>query len=168
MMNRVNLQHFSQRNQQTATNVSFFRQLRVYPASFAFREDIEKGDKILLPSSALQELFPLLNSKTKDPMIFCLKNGAKITYCGVLQFVAEEGLCYIPNWMFNLLKFPQPGAQGTIALVNDMKKKFGNIRHMIKLQPHQTKFIDMENPKAILEYQLRNFTCLHEGDTISI
>lgn len=26
----------------------------------------------------------------------------------------------------------------------------------------------MENPKAILEYQLRNFTCLHEGDTISI
>lgn len=26
----------------------------------------------------------------------------------------------------------------------------------------------MENPKAILEYQLRNFTCLHEGDTITI
>jgi len=26
----------------------------------------------------------------------------------------------------------------------------------------------MENPKAILENQLRNFTCLHEGDTISI
>ena len=39
---------------------------------------------------------------------------------------------------------------------------------MIKLQPHQTKFIQIENPKAILEYQLRNFTCLHEGDTISI
>jgi ubiquitin fusion degradation protein 1 len=49
-----------------------------------------------------------------------------------------------------------------------MKKKYGHVRHMIKLQPHQTKFIDMENPKAILEYQLRNFTCLHEGDTISI
>ena len=67
-----------------------------------------------------------------------------------------------------MLSFPEPGAYATIALVQDMKKKNGNDRHMIKLQPHQTKFIQMENPKAILEYQLRNFTCLHEGDTISI
>lgn len=101
-------------------------------------------------------------------MIFCLKNGSKMTYCGVLQFVAEEGLCYIPNWMFKMLKFPEPGSPATVALVTDMKKKYGHVRHMIKLQPHQTKFIDMENPKAILQYQLRNFTCLHEGDTISI
>lgn len=50
----------------------------------------------------------------------------------------------------------------------DLKKKFGNVRHMIKLQPHQTKFIDLNNPRAVLEYQLRNFTCLHEEDTITI
>lgn len=101
-------------------------------------------------------------------MIFCLKNGAKMTYCGVLEFVAEEGLCYIPNWMFKMLKFPEPGSPATVALVPDMKRKYGSQRHMIKLQPHQTKFIDLENPKAVLEYQLRNFTCLHEGDTITI
>jgi hypothetical protein len=64
--------------------ISFFRELRVYPASFAFREDIEKGDKILLPASALNELYPLLHSKNKDPLVFCLKNGSKMTYCGVL------------------------------------------------------------------------------------
>lgn len=60
--------------------------LRVYPASFAFREDIEKGDKILLPSSALNELYPLLSSKNKDPMTFCIKNAVnvRLTYCGVL------------------------------------------------------------------------------------
>ncbi len=58
--------------------------LRVYPASYAFREDIEKGDKILLPASALNELYPLMNSKNRDPMIFCIKNGGRITYCGVL------------------------------------------------------------------------------------
>ena len=142
--------------------------MRAYPASFAFREDIEKGDKILLPSSALNELYPLISSKNKDPMIFCLKNGSKMTYCGVLEFVAEEGLCYVPNWMFKMLKFLEPGSPCTVALVTDLKKKFGHVRHMVKLQPHQTKFIDMENPRAILEYQLRNFTCLHEGDTISI
>lgn len=49
-----------------------------------------------------------------------------------------------------MLKFVEPGSPATIALVPDLKKKYGNIRHMIKLQPHQTKFIDMENPKAIL------------------
>lgn len=122
----------------------------------------------MLPSSALNELYPLLNSRNKDPLIFCLKNGNRMTYCGVLEFVAEEGLCYIPNWMFKMLKFPEPGSPATVALVTDMKKKYGHVRHMIKLQPHETKFIDLNNPKAVLEYQLRNFTCLHEGDTISI
>ena len=135
--------------------------LRVYPASFAFREDIEKGDKILLPSSSLNELYPLLSSKNKDPLVFCLKNSSKMTYCGVLEFVAEEGLCYIPTWMFKMLKFPEPGSPATVALVPDLKKRFGHVRHMIKLQPHQTKFIELNNPKAVLEYQLRNFTCLH-------
>ena len=56
----------------------------MYPASFAFREDIEKGDKILLPSSALNDLYQLMSSKNKDPMVFCLKNGNRMTYCGVL------------------------------------------------------------------------------------
>jgi len=101
-------------------------------------------------------------------MIFCLKNGSKMTYCGVLEFVAEEGLCYIPTWMFKMLKFPEPGSPATVALVPDLKKKYGHVRHMIKLQPHQTKFIELNNPKAVLEYQLRNFTCLHEEDTITI
>lgn len=59
--------------------------LRVYPASFAFREDIEIGDKILLPQSALNELYPLMS---KGPLIFCLANlnlmNAKRTFVGVL------------------------------------------------------------------------------------
>ena len=76
-------------------------------------------------------------------------------------------MCYIPNWMFKMLKFPEPGAPATIALVPDMKKK-SMTQYMIKLRPHRTKFIELNNPKAVLEYQLRNFTCLHEGDTITI
>lgn len=86
-----------------------YLRLRVYPASFAFREDIENGDKILLPASALNELAHLMSRSNKDPMVFCLTNinlmSPKRTYCGVLEFVAEEGLCYIPNWMFRMLNF---------------------------------------------------------------
>lgn len=146
--------------------------MRVYPASFAFREDIEMGDKILLPASALNELAQFMGRSNKDPMIFCLTNmnlmSPKRTYCGVLEFVAEEGLCYIPNWMFKMLNFVEEGSPAQISMVTDMKKKNVKTAYFIKLRPHKTKFIELDNPKAVLEYQLRNFTCLHEGDTITI
>lgn len=64
--------------------------------------------------------------------------------------------------------FAEPGSPCHISLVTDMKKKGEKKSYFIKLRPHQTKFIDLDNPKAVLEYQLRNFTCLHEGDTIQI
>jgi hypothetical protein len=70
--------------------------------------------------------------------------------------------------MFKMLKFPEPGSSATVALVHDMKKNNGKVSYFIKLRPHLTKFIDLNNPKAVLEFQLRNFTCLHEGDTITI
>lgn len=70
--------------------------------------------------------------------------------------------------MFKMLMFMEPGSPCHISLVPDLVKKKSKTSYFIKLQPHLTKFIDLDNPKAILEYQLRNFTCLHEGDTIQI
>ena len=67
-----------------------------------------------------------------------------------------------------MLKFPDAGSPATVTLVTDMKKKNVKTAYFIKLRPHLTKFIELDNPKAVLEYQLRNFTCLHEGDTITI
>lgn len=37
-----------------------------------------------------------------------------------------------------------------------------------KFQPHSTEFLDMTNPKAVLEARLRNFACLSKGDVIAI
>lgn len=39
---------------------------------------------------------------------------------------------------------------------------------MIVLQPHETAFINLANPKAILEQELTNYSCLMKGDTINI
>lgn len=64
--------------------------------------------------------------------------------------------------------FIEPGSSCHISLVPDLVKKKSKTSYFIKLQPHLTKFIDLDNPKAVLEFQLRNFTCLHEGDTIQI
>ena len=37
-----------------------------------------------------------------------------------------------------------------------------------KFQPHSTDFLDMTNPKAVLEARLRNFACLSKDDVIAI
>jgi len=38
----------------------------------------------------------------------------------------------------------------------------------VRIQPYKTEFIDLPDPRAILERQLANFVCLTEGDTISV
>uniref|UniRef100_A0A9I9D5G6 Ubiquitin fusion degradation protein UFD1 N-terminal subdomain 2 domain-containing protein n=1 Tax=Cucumis melo TaxID=3656 RepID=A0A9I9D5G6_CUCME len=38
----------------------------------------------------------------------------------------------------------------------------------VKLQPHTKDFLDISNPKAILETTLRNFSCLTTGDSIMV
>jgi len=38
----------------------------------------------------------------------------------------------------------------------------------IKIKPHETDFINLANPKAILEQELTHYSVLHKGDTISI
>ena len=76
----------------------FDEQYHVY--SFAMKEKahLEDGDKILLPPSALDALARM---QVEYPMLFELKNPitGKRTHCGVLEFSAEEGRCYIPFWM---------------------------------------------------------------------
>lgn len=86
----------------------------------------------------------------------------KQTYVGVLEFVAEEGLCILPNQIFQNLNL-EPYQIINIALTPDIPKgKF------IQIQPHETAFIELPDPRAVLEYHLRYYTCFTEGDTISI
>mmetsp|Transcript_39506 Transcript_39506/g.29179 ORF Transcript_39506/g.29179 Transcript_39506/m.29179 type:complete len:107 (+) Transcript_39506:161-481(+) len=106
-----------------------------------------------MPASALHELARL---RITYPMMFMVTNPqlAKKTYCGVLEFSAEEGTCIFPIWMMNQL-FLEDGSE--IILRNtDLKKG-----RLIVLQPHETAFINLANPKAILEQELTNYACLH-------
>ncbi|WOG83685.1 hypothetical protein DCAR_0102862 [Daucus carota subsp. sativus] len=57
---------------------------------------IENGDKIIMPPSALDRLG--YASHIDYPMLFELRNAAteRVSHCGVLDFVAEEGMVYMP------------------------------------------------------------------------
>jgi ubiquitin fusion degradation protein 1 len=65
-------------------------------------KDSDSGDKIYLPPSALDKLARM---NVEYPMLFEATNTAlgNKTHCGVLEFSADEGYCYMPYWMMQNL-----------------------------------------------------------------
>uniref|UniRef100_A0A8C3VZX2 Ubiquitin recognition factor in ER associated degradation 1 n=1 Tax=Catagonus wagneri TaxID=51154 RepID=A0A8C3VZX2_9CETA len=97
------------------------------------------------------------------PMLFKLtnKNSDRMTHCGVLEFVADEGICYLPHWMMQNLLLEEGG----LVQVESVNLQVATYS---KFQPQSPDFLDITNPKAVLENALRNFACLTTGDVIAI
>ena len=118
------------------------------------------GDKILLPPSAFDTLARL---NVDYPMLFQLQSPDKgtLTHCGVLEFTAEEGSIYIPFWMMQNLLITE-GSLITVTNVSLPKATF------VKLQPQHVDFLEISNPRVVLEHALRNFSCVTKGDVICV
>mmetsp|Transcript_133675 Transcript_133675/g.198693 ORF Transcript_133675/g.198693 Transcript_133675/m.198693 type:complete len:400 (+) Transcript_133675:178-1377(+) len=138
----------------------FEEQYHCYSVAYADKSHLEKGDKILLPPSAFDTLARL---QVDYPMLFRLTSTTdnKITHCGVLEFTAEEGTCYIPFWMMQNLLIEE-GSVITVTNVSLPKASF------VKLQPQSVDFLEISNPRAVLEHALRNFSVVTKGDVIQI
>ncbi|KAG1354647.1 ubiquitin fusion degradation protein 1 [Cocos nucifera] len=115
---------------------------------------------VIMPPSALDRLASL---HIDYPMLFELRNAAteRVSHCGVLEFIAEEGMIYMPYWMMQNLLLQE----GDIVRVKNATLPKGTY---VKLQPHTKDFLDISNPKAILETTLRSFSCLTTGDSIMV
>ncbi|KAL5563128.1 hypothetical protein UlMin_032875 [Ulmus minor] len=139
---------------------SFEQTYRCYPASFIDKPQLESGDKIIMPPSALDRLASL---HIDYPMLFALRNDSaeRLSHCGVLEFIAEEGMIYMPYWMMENMLLQE----GDFVRVKNVTLPKGTY---VKLQPHTKDFLDISNPKAILETTLRNFSCLTTGDSIMV
>lgn len=124
------------------------------------RQDVERGGKIIMPPSALDHLTRL---NIVYPMLFKLTNKKqnRETHCGVLEFVADEGKVYLPYWMQRNLLLDE----GDIVQVESATLPVATFS---KFQPLSVDFLDITNPKAVLENALRNFACLSTGDSIAI
>lgn len=138
----------------------FEEQYHCFSAACADRNHLEGGDKILLPPSAFDTLARL---NVDYPMLFQLQSSEKgtLTHCGVLEFTAEEGSIYIPFWMMQNLLIME-GSLITVTNVSLPKANF------VKLQPQHVDFLNITNPRAVLEHALRNFSCVTKGDVICI
>ncbi|KAG9318814.1 UFD1-domain-containing protein [Chiua virens] len=125
------------------------------------RENLSYGGKIVMPPSALALLTSL---DLESPWMFQLRNPsnpAASTHAGVLEFIAEEGVVHLPYWMMKTLRLEE-GDAIRITGTELPKGKF------VKLQPQTVHFLEISDPKAVLEQALRNFSALTQGDIIEI
>ncbi|PAV76206.1 hypothetical protein WR25_21346 [Diploscapter pachys] len=144
----------------------FSAQLRAYTITLFPNFDSQKcheinyGGKILLPNSVLDQLVRL---NIQYPMLFKITNPelSTFTHCGVLEFSAQEGQCFLPEWMMYQLCLAE-GSMIRIESANLPKAKD------VKLKPQSTDFLAISNPRAVLEVELRKFACLSKDDMISV
>lgn len=143
---------------------TFNQQYRCYSVTMLpgnEREDVERGGKIIMPPSALDHLTQL--NIMLFPMLFKLTNRRinRVTHCGVLEFVADEGHVYLPRWMMQNLLLQE----GDMIFVENVSLPVATFS---KFQPQSPDFLDITNPKAVLENSLRNYACLTTDDVIAI
>jgi len=155
----MNFQNFFPLLNLPVTGMRFEATYRCYSVALMGKEHLENGGKIILPPSALDILARL---NIQYPMLFELTGSQdRVTHCGVLEFVADEGLCYLPHWMMQQLLL----SEGQMLTVRSATLPKGTY---CKLQPVDQAFLDLTNPKAVLENALRNWSALTAGDIIVI
>ncbi|KAJ3015947.1 ubiquitin fusion degradation protein [Thoreauomyces humboldtii] len=125
------------------------------------RPELLYGGKIVLPNSAFMKLSAL---HIVYPMLFSLTSNAqespKVTHSGVLEFTAEEGRVYVPQWMMKGLGLQE----GSFVKVKNTELSLGTF---VKIQPQSVDFLQITDPKAVLEQAFRNFSTLTVGDIIT-
>lgn len=146
-----------------ASHMKFQQYFRCYPVvmmSGNGRENLNYGGKVILPQSALSKL-TMLN--ISYPMLFELASEETDlkTYGGVLEFTAEEGRVYLPQWMMETLAV----APGSLIKVTNTNLELGSF---VKIEPQSIDFLNISDPKAVLENALRNYSALTIDDIFQI
>lgn len=101
----------------------------------------------------------------------------------MLEFVSDEGKIYIPYWVSELKVFRinysfTNDSFSPLQMMHNLLLEEGELVQIenvslpvatfSKFQPQTVDFLDITNPKAVLENCLRNFACLTTGDLIAI
>ncbi|KAG5943948.1 hypothetical protein E4U60_006370 [Claviceps pazoutovae] len=135
---------------------------RCYPVVMApgsERPELNYGSKIILPPSALDKVSKL---HVQWPLLMEMINGEKgrHSHAGVLEFIAEEGRAYIPQWMMLSLGMD-------VGDMIQIRTTSLELAKMVKLQPQSVNFLEISDPKAVLERAFRNFATLTKGDVFN-
>ncbi|KAL5226230.1 hypothetical protein ABZP36_014495 [Zizania latifolia] len=97
------------------------------------------------------------------PMQFQIQNASTLqtSYCGVLEFVADEGFTHMPTRMMDHLGLEE----NDLVLLRSTSLPKATF---VKLQPHTADFLAVSDPRHLLEYNFGKYVCLTTGETITV
>ncbi|EQB60258.1 ubiquitin fusion degradation protein 1 [Vairimorpha apis BRL 01] len=132
------------------------QQWYLFPRKYPQNSTNNYGGKVLLPHTLLADLVTL---NINPPYTFKIQSRIS-TYCGVLEFTAEEETVVVPEWMYNQLEM-----ENNKCVVLSFEQL--DMGRYVKLLPHTPRFLDIDNPKMELENVLVNYPILSLNDNIS-
>ncbi|VAH72227.1 unnamed protein product [Triticum turgidum subsp. durum] len=132
--------------------------LRCRPMSQLGKSD--DGNWVVMPASALDRLQSV---GAGYPMLFRVQNAATLaaSHCGVLEFGCEEGFVHVPAHAMARLGLDE----GDLVLMTSTSLPKAT---SIKLRPHTTDFLGAKDQKELLEHNLKNYSTVTVGDTITV
>ncbi len=123
---------------------------------------VKYSNKILLPPSIL---YQLNQTDNMDQTLFFKVINKENNFgqvCGVQEFSSPPGVVHVPYHIMEGLGLKE----GSVVNIELCTPPDGSY---IKLQPHLTEFINLPDPKALLEKALSvNYPVVTEGHTITI
>ena len=123
------------------------------------------GDNIILPTSILTDITS--NDDIIPPYIFNITHDktSQCVTCVAIEFTNDTDIVYVPNWIMQNL-FPLNDGDSVIIRLdtNITNNKCG----LLKIQPHDSIFITLDDHRSLMEAALVNFNTLTSGTTISI
>lgn len=142
------------------TSYNFSQEWCLKPIKYSKDSPNNFSSKISLPMSILNDLtiqnLPL-------PYIFEIshENGILKTKCTVGNFTDYEGQVMLPAWMWEHLDLQT----SSFVQISYIRLPLGK---KVKLLPHSTDFLKIDNPRVELETALRNYGVLTIGDEIRL
>jgi hypothetical protein len=136
---------------------------QVYSLNFCFnsnREQLEFSNQVILPPEILANNDVNLDH---NPLFFTFKNNDVKINVGVYEFTDIPDICYIPYYLMLLLNIKE-GERISISNLNNIPKGTE-----LTLKPHEEKFIQLSDPRSILEKHLSiNYPILSINDVVRI
>jgi ubiquitin fusion degradation protein 1 len=126
------------------------------------QELLKCSNKILLPPSILHKIDE--REDVEYPLFFKLIHPICEfgRVCAVHEFTATEGLVNVPYYIMEDLGIEE-GSSVNIEYINPPSGCY------LKLRPHSVDFINLSNPKAVLEHIMSNdYPVVTKGETIVI
>lgn len=139
---------------------NFTCELKAQPVTLAGKEDLENGNRLILPAEVLQQLQAL---NVPSPMLFEISDleGHRRTHGGVLEFTAPADTCYLPAWILRQLH-ADDGDVLRLRLKQLPKATY------LRIQPSSVALMRVFNPRALLENGLREYVAATVGDCFDV